>query len=1561
MLNDMQMELLFCHYKGVIILSSKTLIAKTISDEIIKKLKNDSHGIILMNLPDYDYAYLVECIQNFNSSPIFFFVGFSDEELNDLKHSMSKNMYPGNLFYSVEEAEKYRHDKSISGTRIVIVKRHVAKLSSLLWYEQITAIELYKQLCFEAQKEFEGTNAVITGLWKVISTKQIREILSFEQIINYFEHLKTHKDNITNEITAAMYLIGLLPDRNLLDSNKNEEIRKKLLNNYFVVQRLRVLDKGDLRVLQSIDDNLNFQEKILSFYKSRDNELLKNLDLHTVTAILNSVNKNKKNKPKKNDNESIPSGDNAQQNSGRIKNDSTGVNLILENNEEAIEQLINQIDIEFNNWETGKKSNINIETEEGIKTKVEFIPEIYALTNSFVSEETFGGIIESPDKNAQDALLNINKAKVLLFDSKYIHEILEKLEAIKEEYDEEAQAIIDTFNDYIEQRKSLTEYANRLADSPMLKVSEGLSENKKYTRYIETYGKLIRILKEHYQKFSLYSADGTKEIIAQINSLDTIFVKSPDSIHAILSPLNPLYLWKYIELGQRLRTDLDSLDENDRAFLIRTADEIPNPLITVFVSSFISNEKDEIIVETGKIGNLPLYSSDTFINQSTDGIEIIKNSLSKFISVYKHSKIGLRVALINPPDLQEVLKMFSELIPNEIQGLHIDIYKTKETSYSWSNTESIDEDILKLFSNNNRYSLKVHLDITTFDKLNIKFRKHPYHIITLFDPSKRSITEVKTESRLNLKIHPLCIPKVFKYDPVTDKLEIIPATSGNVFTDHHELVARLNDRPKGWHNTVVSNLEPLKENLHSFMDTSEWLIIADSNLKNFEISTIGSKKCIFYSGSQNREVGIYSNNWSKLIRGLDKIIRQVGNYIPREKCLEKLLSQIQLLNEKSILNLINVSVSNTFDTNKSKGTIGSAIASAWYKDSFPSSILASLDTDLARNWLKNREENVVSDLIGIKYINENTAAINIIEVKTHSDFQISSVINLDGTREIKGHAVDQANIINKLIKEILFEQSKITSVSRRELLRFQVFKILHSSNYTKAEKKKWTLFLNNLFSNNLQNITVESSICYVNFNSNEPSDLNGKMYSSEFPIRLYQINNDIISDYISNCTNLEFNVSSDGNNSESVSEDICTKNKQNELNKEESELLDTNANLKKDVNLDKTTIELSIPSTENVQSQETIFENTQIVQVDKKLEDFTHKKARAIQQAMKDYSIDVQEVDSSKALIAARFIRFRIKLRPGEKLSRIESVKSDIGREIEALNEIFVGNERGSNYIYLDVPRENSDSISLLEHIGKIENKGVGHLNVLLGQDPSGKMEYLDLAKAPHLLTAGSTGSGKTIFLYSIIVSLINQYNEDQLELVIIDPKQTDFIYFEDLPHLRNSEVIIEPETAVNVLNELVEVELPYRTNLLRESRNRDLFSYNDKNPDSPMKPILVIVDEYADLIAAADLEGNKANFERNMIRLAQRSRNVGIHLVIATQRPSADIVTSRLKANVPTRISFSLPANQDSRTILDATGAEDLLGKGDMLYSYNGEIQRLQGLFIDEDELQKYIETKYS
>ena len=291
--------------------------------------------------------------------------------------------------------------------------------------------------------------------------------------------------------------------------------------------------------------------------------------------------------------------------------------------------------------------------------------------------------------------------------------------------------------------------------------------------------------------------------------------------------------------------------------------------------------------------------------------------------------------------------------------------------------------------------------------------------------------------------------------------------------------------------------------------------------------------------------------------------------------------------------------------------------------------------------------------------------------------------------------------------------------------------------------------------------------------------------------------------------------------------------------------------------------------------------------------------------------------------------------------------------------EILIDHIKGTKYLSVDVPFAGAGkAISLLKHLNLLDGSS-GALDFVAGQKADGRFEVVDIAKAPHMLIAGTTGSGKTIFLYSIIVSLLHKYPMEDLEFLIIDPKQTDFVFFEDLPNLYGGHVVVDAEEALEMIQRINDVDKEGRMQQLRFCRSRDIGSYNEKNPDHRMKRLIIIIDEYGDLIQTAEMQGKRKEFEKFLSMLAQKVRSLGIHLIIATQRPSANIVTGVLKANIPYRISFRLPSHTDSQTILDMPGAENLLGKGDMLMVTDSDTIRMQGLYISEDELDNFVKSR--
>jgi DNA segregation ATPase FtsK/SpoIIIE-like protein len=353
----------------------------------------------------------------------------------------------------------------------------------------------------------------------------------------------------------------------------------------------------------------------------------------------------------------------------------------------------------------------------------------------------------------------------------------------------------------------------------------------------------------------------------------------------------------------------------------------------------------------------------------------------------------------------------------------------------------------------------------------------------------------------------------------------------------------------------------------------------------------------------------------------------------------------------------------------------------------------------------------------------------------------------------------------------------------------------------------------------------------------------------------------------------------------------------------------------------------------------------------------TQKQAEQLRRILIAYGIAIASIDAEKTQVGPRFIRYWVKLQPpAGRLSEIQKYSVDIARELGSRTIPFIDNIPGERYVGIDLARENPETILLAQVLTQLPKEQPHQLLIALGQSPSGEDVKLDIVRLPHLLVAGSTGSGKTVFLSSLIASLVWRHPANELELLLIDPKQTDFGVFEDLPHLHNQKILYEPEDAIEALQELIAQEKEKRTKVLHEKRCRNILEYNRRNSERSLPWIVVVIDEFADIMLTLQRK-EREKFERQISRLAATGRSIGIHLIIATQRPTTDVITGTIKANIPARISFRLPSVIDSRTILDQSGAENLLGQGDMLVSFNGELQRLQGYYLAYEDILRILD----
>ena len=323
--------------------------------------------------------------------------------------------------------------------------------------------------------------------------------------------------------------------------------------------------------------------------------------------------------------------------------------------------------------------------------------------------------------------------------------------------------------------------------------------------------------------------------------------------------------------------------------------------------------------------------------------------------------------------------------------------------------------------------------------------------------------------------------------------------------------------------------------------------------------------------------------------------------------------------------------------------------------------------------------------------------------------------------------------------------------------------------------------------------------------------------------------------------------------------------------------------------------------------------------------------------------------------------QYELELKAGTKVSKLLSIQREIALALAAKDVRIQAPIPGKNTIGIELPNKVNAPVSFREvfsNMPPITDKTL--LSVGLGKDIMGKVRYCEINTTPHMLVAGSTGSGKSVCINCIIASMLMRTKPSELKLVLVDPKKVEFSMYNGVPHLLTPVVTDAKKASIALKNIVVEMERRY--DLFEATKNKNITSYNEfceKNPEYQKLPyIVVIIDELADLMLVAAKE-----VEDSIMRITQMARAAGIHLIVATQRPSTDVITGVVKANIPSRISFAVSSQIDSRTILDAGGAEKLLGKGDMLFLPMGANSptRIQGAYVSDEEIQAIVDYTIS
>lgn len=342
-----------------------------------------------------------------------------------------------------------------------------------------------------------------------------------------------------------------------------------------------------------------------------------------------------------------------------------------------------------------------------------------------------------------------------------------------------------------------------------------------------------------------------------------------------------------------------------------------------------------------------------------------------------------------------------------------------------------------------------------------------------------------------------------------------------------------------------------------------------------------------------------------------------------------------------------------------------------------------------------------------------------------------------------------------------------------------------------------------------------------------------------------------------------------------------------------------------------------------------------------------------VTETLASFKIDARVTDVKRGPVITRY---EVQPAPGVRVAAIANLDRDLARSLSAIAVRIEAPVPGKNVVGIEVPNKKVNLVRLRDVLELPEFLSAhSKLSFVLGKDIAGQPKWADLTKMPHMLIAGATNSGKSVCLNAIITSIISRAAPEEVKFSLIDPKRVELTLYRDIPHLYHP-VVVEPKEAVRALRGMI-TEMDRRYKKFAERGVRNIASYNSKleEGEDPLPYIVIVIDELADLMMTA-----AAEFEKLICRLAQLARATGIHLIVATQRPSVNVITGVIKANIPARIAFAVASQVDSRTILDSVGAERLIGSGDMLFDANngGKAVRIQGAFLSEEECNRIVQV---
>jgi hypothetical protein len=1492
------------------------------ADRINDTLPNQPLGVIIESPPRFNAGAFIQRMANGAEYDIgLALIGISEAEIDAVR-----NLADGSSLRITEEvsvAVKWRNgsetgfewgSEHVPERTVVLVRGDHSRFGSLHRLTSLPLGETTNEIAkyMQSLDQFEG-NSPAEAVWSTLGT-DLRDRFGIPAIADYA--VATMRDSRQAALEALgheLYRLRLFSDPGL---DVPGEIPDRLEDNLDLVSRISHMSNADRRrLMNSIrqqegegqEDRGQVVEKIRRYERTGDAAILADLTYDEVKKIFST---------------SSQSATSRSSRTTRGDVESASVELVFDDQEEELSNLVEQFDETFQEVLDNSETRVYLDYDNDRRMGVDIDDDLFYFTRHFVSEDTFGGIIHGAESR-QDALTNFQALDTEFFTLDGEESPFRQLRQFAER-NEDFESLVSSIDDFVEARRELVEELPGLLNLPLIKL---LGDDKLLDRaltYIQAYRTAQDRLDKKYRDLQDASSSGASRVLSEFLLLDTIIMETDTGRELMLSPLHPLHLWKYAELAREVTEEGESLSEEEKEFLVEAVDEQPHVLRSIHIGGNRRLQNQTYLVQSDEVGKLPAFGEAEAADTGTNS-RVWDYLVEKFVGAYPPAERHIKVSVVDPIQPADLLKEIADYADEDrLSGATVEFVfiEGRKRSILEGATPAQEEDITRVFGpDNDEGSFRiVTREYNSYDDYLDHLATNPKHFVLLNDRSQFFLQEFERDS--DTTIHPLYVPKEFQYDSFEDEISISPSKEGVLFSEYQNLVNQLYSQRQTIHNAEVHELNIERETVDQLLESSIWVCLSTPTMNS---NPFWNENLISKERRGDRDYAIYSGDIDHFRRTLRRIINEY-RIAPDDADLEDIAERIAGLQQSGLLRLITQETLSEQQSRNTKGTLGSIIAVQWLQEKLEDpKLIFSIDDPVTREWLNFESNGRRADFLTVQFDDDDGLILDIVEVKALDEPDNAfTVQEEDDTPIIDGPAVEQLFESTETIRKLFGDDDNVTIAPRKEALREQIYHELISSDVV-GDKPEWTHRINNVFGGEAQ-IEVSPRIVSVEITNHATSDIRiDGMTREAQAIRV---------DRVPRQTVTQMMVSGFGDQSESRLRTEDGEGTSNEVGTE--------------------------AETDNVEAEiGELKVTTSLADGDQPFGDREEyaDTVETLKRVLNEFDIDIRDIEPGEVEVGPNIVRFKILLAPGERQQKIEQRSEDIAREMALESEPIIHRLPNTRFIAVDVPRRDRQIVRLSEYIDNLppaEDTIIGDLPFVSGVKPSGKAYVTDLRNGPHMLAGGTTGSGKTVFLYSLLACILETQDLEDVQLAIIDPKLTNFMFFRGLPNLVTNGIITEAGKAYDLFDRLVNEETPRRKAILEESGSVDIVDHNSRT-DDPLSPMVVIVDEYADLLDAAEDDADQ--LETNVRRIAQIARSVGIHLVIATQRPSANIINTDLRSNLDMRAAFRIPSDSDSRVILDESGAEDLGGDGDMLFKEGNEVTRLQGTLIEPDDLRDLVD----